>query len=208
MRIKIPEEIPYESNPDDSPTFSSQTSAPIPPRTYTEYSSKQGMKATILGTIQESGDEGHPLFSPVRSTSPVLSSLRLAKLLLGGGEAGGQSSPNMWKKGIDWDTPTKLSGISPTLSASNLAKRASGLKSEKEELQDRVDELEELVQKQNREEEMLMKKAKSLEKIVDHMVSNKIHLAEETSKAMSALRLELSRLGLCNNEIGKSRGDR
>jgi len=208
MRIKIPEEIPYESNPENSPTYNSETSAPNPPWTYSEYSSNQGMKATILGTIQEFGDEGHPLFSPVRSSSPVLSSLRLAKLLLGGGEVGGQSSPNVWKKGIHFETPTKLCGISPALSGCNLAERASGLRSETEELQDRVDELEELVQKQNREEEMLMKKAKSLEKIVDHMVSNKIHLAEETSKAMSALRGELSRIGLCNNEIGKSCGDR
>jgi len=207
MRIKIPEEIPYESNPENSPTYNSETSAPTPPRTYSEYSSKQGMKATILGTIQEFGDEEHHLFSPVRSSSPVLSSLRLAKLLLGGGEVGEQSSPNVWKTRINWDTPTKLCG-SAALSGCNLAERAIGLKSEKEELQDRVDELEELVQKQNREEEMLMKKAKSLEKIVDHMVSNKQHLAEETSKAMSALRGELSRLGLCNNEIGKSREDR
>lgn len=214
MRIKIPEDEPYlESIPESprslNPSDNEMPTEPIPPRTYKEYSEK-GIRITNLGTIEEIGNETPALYSPDRHSlepqSPDLASLRLARMLLGGGSTSPYFSTRISADAESLD----MSGVkSPsTLFGSNLVERASGLKSEKEVLQDKVDELQDIVRKQNKEEHILQNKVRYLEDLVEHMTSNKIVLAEETSKALSSLRGELSKLKLCNTEIPESSRDK
>jgi len=242
MRIKIQQDEPHlESIPESpvslNPEDNEMPTEPTPPRIHKKYLGSGGISITNLGTIQEFGNETPNLYSPDRqsleSQSPNLASLRLARMLLGGGykspylssrtcsksdflDMEGVTTPNKGiktpNKGITTPnkgiaTPNKGVTTPKKLFGFNLAERVSGLKSEREVLQDRVDELQEIVRKQNKEEQILQNKVRYLEDLVDHMTSNKIVLAEETSKALSTLRVEFSKFKLCNTQKAKSSGD-
>jgi len=85
-----------------------------------------------------------------------------------------------------------------------LKEKVKGLKKEMQGLRDRVHELESLEHRQKGVENRLLKKVNTLEQLVNQLISNKLGLVTETSKALSLTRSELARLNLCNNEPGSS----
>jgi len=82
-----------------------------------------------------------------------------------------------------------------------LREQLAGLQKGNEKLRNVVQTLESIIDIQGKREEDLEKKVQDLEAIIRDVVSSKLKLADETSKAMSELRLRLTRCEVCNAEL-------
>jgi len=82
-----------------------------------------------------------------------------------------------------------------------LREQLAGLQEGNEKLRNVVQTLESIIDIQGKREEDLEKKVQDLEAIIRDVVSSKLKLADETSKAMSELRLRLTRCEVCNAEL-------
>lgn len=183
------------------------------PTVDTDRNEEQGMIIRNLGTIQELEWSFSPRdnsYSPSNSAgSPNnnahFASVRLARMLLSGPPTPDLSSaiarhelPELVGKHTTTDSNSSFH-----LSGKGLIEKQKALINDKQLLQERVDELNKIVRRQIKIEEMLKQKVKNLEQMIEHMVSTKVSLVEEASKALSTVRMELSRVNLCNKELGK-----
>jgi len=82
-----------------------------------------------------------------------------------------------------------------------LREELTGLQKGNEKLRNVVQTLESIIDIQGKREEALEKKVQELEAIIRDVVTSKLKLADETSKAMSELRQRLTRCEVCNAEL-------